>query len=514
MATPTRPVACHAVNTPRIGALADELRSICRAPSDGVSQPSLAAFVAGHRLTHRDVDALLVALAHDDGASSGPVVTGLAAAELDAAEDQEPMMEPGSDLAWMFGDEPESPPVRAADDLMGRAFDDLLGDWSRRGRQLARADVALLVSTRGLSPAQHGELADLLVEAGVELTDPAGPRPVRAAERGYEFHEDIVGQYLRAISRYSLIDGPREVELWSLITQGVAAQGELDGAAGETQSSDIRRSLRAQVEMGRHAFAELVCANLRLVVSIAKAKRYESCGVEFADRIQDGNLGLMRAAEKFDGSQGFKFSTYATWWIKQSIERGIGDRGSTIRVPIHFHERARQIERTASKLAARLGHRPSPAEIADALGMEQGQVQAVIDLTPSVISLDHLLGDEGDLRLSDVLVVEQERDGRTDPAEIVAHVMMREDLTSTLAAVLPAREVRILEYRFGIGTGDERTLDEIGKVFGVTRERIRQIQAGSMAMLRRSKRAVGLRGYIMDDSHGTSVGKCLEGNVQ
>jgi RNA polymerase sigma factor (sigma-70 family) len=247
-----------------------------------------------------------------------------------------------------------------------------------------------------------------------------------------------------------------------------------------------------------------------LVVSIAKARRYESCGVEFSDRIQDGNLGLMRAAHKFDGSKGFKFSTYATWWIRQSIERGIGDRGSMVRIPIHFHERVQKVRKAVSKLSMQLDRRPSLAEIAEATGMEPGHVQAVLDLTPSVVSLDCLLGDEGDLRLSDVLVAEDERDGRADPAEIVAHAMMREDLTRTLAAVLSTRALRIVERRFGVGTGDEQTLDEIGAAFGVTRERIRQIQNKSLDMLRQDARVAPLRAYVIDDSKVGPAGGHLE----
>jgi RNA polymerase primary sigma factor len=483
----------------------DELRTIRESHDGGLSRHFVAEFAARHRLTHRDVDALLAALDQDDSASPalGPVCTE----EVVPSEvDEDLIVAPGGDLAWMFGEEPESPPLRADDDFVGRALDDLLGDWSRRGGQLTRADVALLVSARGLSPVQHGELLDLLDDAGVELPDPMGPRPRRAAEQGYELHGKAVAQYLRAIGRYSLIDGSREIELWSLISQGAAAQGELDKTGGDALTLDVRRNLQAQVKVGRRAHAELVCANLRLVVSIAKARHYESCGVEFADRIQDGNLGLMRAADKFDGAKGFKFSTYATWWIRQSIERGIGDRCRIVRIPIHVHDRARKIRKMIYSLTARFDREPSLAEIADATGMEMGQVQAILDLTRPVASLDRLLGDEGDLHLSDVLIAEDDRDGRADPAEIVAHAMMRDDLTRTLAAVLPARAVRVLERRFGIGTGDEETLDEIGVSFGVTRERIRQIQNKSLDMLRENEYIASLRAYVMDDSKAGQTG--------
>jgi RNA polymerase primary sigma factor len=289
-----------------------------------------------------------------------------------------------------------------------------------------------------------------------------------------------------------------------LISQGLAAWGELHSAAENGLTPTVRRSLQTRAADGRRAHAELVCANLRLVVSIAKARHYEPSGVEFADRIQDGNLGLMRAADKFDGSKGFKFSTYATWWIKQSIERGIGDRGRTIRVPVHVHEQLQKVRRTVSKLAARFDREPTLAEISDVTGMEPGKLQAAMDLMRPLRSLDALLGDEGDLHLSDVLVREEERDGRTDPAEIIIHAMFLRDLTKILTMVLPERALRVVERRFGLATGDEETFEDIGADYGVTRERIRQIQVKSLKTLRESGQAAELRSYLVDDSKAGS----------
>ncbi|MDQ2587306.1 RNA polymerase subunit sigma [Saccharothrix yanglingensis] len=487
-------------NAPRVNDLAGELRVILQKHEAGSGRRFLAEFAARHRLTHRDVDALLSALEGNGADSPGSGAVDVKEVGPAEATVEEPMAAvPAPDFAWIFGDEPESAPLRAVDDVVGRAFDDLLGDWSRSGGQLARADVALLASARGLNSVEQGQLLVLLEGAGIELSVPGDLRPERAAEWGYEFRADVVGQYLEAIKRYPLIDGSREVELWALISQGVAARRELDETGNNALPADLRRNLQAQVAAGRRAHAELVCANLRLVVSIAKARHYDVCGVEFADRIQDGNVGLMRAADKFDGSKGFKFSTYATWWIRQAIERGIGDRGSTIRVPVYIHEQAHKIRKAISGLTARLDRSPVLSEIADATGIAPGQVQAVLDFTRPVISLDRLLGEEGDLRLSDVLMSEDERDGRADPAEIVTHAVMREDLTHTLAAILPARSVRVLERRFGIGTGDEETLDEIGAIFGVTRERIRQIQNQSLATLRQNRCVAALRSYVVND---------------
>jgi RNA polymerase sigma factor (sigma-70 family) len=411
------------------------------------------------------------------------------------------------DLAWMFEGEAEAPTPRASDDIVGRALDDLLGDWARKGGQLTRAEVALIATRGELSPSQHGELIALLEEVGVDLPPASDVRPRRPAPKGYELGDDSVRQYLRTISRYPLINAAREVELWSLISQGVAARRELDSADGDDLGLNVRRSLQERVLAGRQAHAELVCANLRLVVSIAKARHYETSGVEFADRVQDGNLGLMRAADKFDGSKGFKFSTYATWWIKQSIERGISDRGRTIRIPVHVHEKVVKVKKARSRLFARLDREPTLAELSDLTGLEPGQVQFMLDTMRPLRSLDELLGDEGDLHLSDVLVHDEDRDGRTDPVQIVIHEQLHDDLIRTLATLLPERAAGVLRRRFGIGTGEQATLESIAAVYGLTRERIRQIQDKALSKLRESSDAEAmLRPYLIDNSRAYQSG--------
>ena len=446
----------------------------------------------------RDVDWLFVALEQDKVSSIGEGFAGTSVDELSRTVVEPAEKPPGADLVWMFGDEPELTVLRSADDIVGQAFDDLLGDWLRKGGRLAQTDIALLVSKRGLSPLQHHDLSERLADAGVEPDDFAPPRRRNAMSRGD--HQDAVGQYLKALARYPLIDGPREIELWSLISQGVAARDGLNQSTGDALGAALHRSLLAQVERGRRAHAELVCANLRLVVSIAKLRHYESAGVEFLDRIQDGNCGLIRAAEKFDGSKGFKFSTYATWWIRQAIERGIGDRGRLIRIPIHMHEKVQQVRKSVRDLTGRLGKEPALAEIADDTHMKPGEIQALLDLDRPVISLDGLLGNDGDLRLSDVLAEEDDRDGRTDPAQVAVHAQMREHLTRALRSRLSMREVQVLERRYGIGTGNKETLEAIGASLGVSRERIRQIEKSSFAKLRESECTTSLRSYIMDDS--------------
>ncbi|MEW2591118.1 sigma-70 family RNA polymerase sigma factor [Micromonospora aurantiaca] len=511
-------------------ALVNELRTLLDRRGARAAQAVVADFVSRHRLTRRQVDALVVALTRKPSPAASQDVldtsepsaddprTEVAASislppefpetepdtsNVEAVRNEEEAA-PEDDLAWMFGGDPQAPTPRGADDVVGQAFDDLLGDWLRSG-QLSRADVAVLATKRSLSPAQHGEVLSLLEDAGVDLPRSASARPKHVAPKGYEHDGDSVAQYLRAIGRYALIGASREVELWSLISQGVAAQEELE-AGGQELALGTRSSLERRVVEGRRAHAELVCANLRLVVSIARQRHYDRSGVEFADRIQDGNMGLMRAADKFDGSLGNKFSTYATWWIRQSIDRGIADRGRTIRIPAHVHEKVQKVRRVVSRLTARLGREPTLTEISEETGVEPGSVQAILDLGRPLVSIDMLLGEEGDLRLSDVLLDDENRDGRTDPAEIVMHAMFRADVARTLAALLPERAVHVIERRFGLGTGDEETLDVIGADYGVTRERIRQIQVKALTTLQESKRAAALRSYLVDDSKAGEFG--------
>ncbi|MEV4705730.1 sigma-70 family RNA polymerase sigma factor [Actinoplanes sp. NPDC049316] len=523
-------------------ALVDELRAILDRDEGRRAQSLVADFVARHGLTHRDVDALLAMLAQrpmsyttapPDRSPVRPVVHLDAVAPAAAAASVVPQASPaevtggsGRDdddvrdeefsddgLDWMFGADPEPAPAsRVSDGVVGKALDDLLGDWTRTGGRLTRAEVALLVTRRGLSATQHGELLTLLEDAGVDLPSFTEAGPVRSTTTRHELHEDTVHHYLRDIGRYPLIDAAREVELWSLMKQGEAAQHTLDTNGNELSRKD-RRCLRDRIDEGNAAYTALVSANLRLVVSIAKARHFQQSSVEFADRIQDGNMGLMHAAHLFDGSKGYKFSTYATWWIRQRIERGVADNGRTIRIPVHVHEQIQRVRKAVRKLTARLDREPTLMEIAEATDMEPGKVQAMLDYMRPMLSIDMLLGDEGDLRLSDVLVHEHERDGRTDPAEIVGHAMLHADIERTLRELLPERAACVIERRFGLGTGEEETLDEIGAHYGVTRERIRQIQVKAMKTLREHEGAAALRAYVIDEPMEARTGSSAEGEA-
>ncbi len=502
--------------------LVNELRAIIGNREAHQAQSAIAEFVTRHRLTRRDIDALVVALAQPHARSdltrpsdsnSIPKALTTTATDVHDAEpdrlalDDDPQ---DGDVGWMFGDDPAPPVLNASDDVVGQTFDDLLGDWTRTGGRLSRADVALLATRRSLTAAQTGELLGLLADAGVELLASAGVGPVRSAMKGYELHEDTVRQYLREIGRFPLINAAREVELWSLMKQGEAAQAALDASQADL-SGEERRSLRERALEGQRAHAALVCANLRLVVSIAKARHYNQTSVEFADRIQDGNMGLMHAAHLFDGSKGYKFSTYATWWIKQHIERGIANHGRTIRIPVHVHQQLQKVRNAARKLANRLDREPTPDELADATGMEPGKVQAMLELSHPVRSMDVLLGEDGDLRLSDVLVHDEERDGRTDPASIVEHGTLRGEIDHILRGVLPDRAADVIRRRFGLGTGEEETLDDIGADYGVTRERIRQIQVKSVEKLQASMEMMALRAYLVE---GPAYSASVEGKAR
>ncbi|MFG1650963.1 RNA polymerase sigma factor RpoD/SigA [Micromonospora sp. NPDC049275] len=506
--------------------LVDELRGIIERHDKDRAQSLVADFAVRHRLTHRDVDALLVMLPRqrpsnssvasptrrevpasaspetdrsvvsDDYAAPAASHGSSPASKADASRSpEEESTDDGPD--WMFGEPPDLPASPASDEAVDRAFEDLLGDWSRTGGKLTHADVAMLVTRRALSVSQHGDLLCLLDGAGVGLPSSRDTGPARSADKGYEHHGDTIRQYLKAIGRYRLIGAGREVELWSLMKQGKAAQSTLEADWNELSRTE-RRSLRQRAQEGRDAHAELVCANLRLVVSIAKAKQYDGRGLEFTDRIQEGNLGLMHAAHLFDGSKGYKFSTYATWWIRQHIERAIANLGRTVRLPVHFVEQMRKVDKAVRRLTARLDRAPTLSELAEETGLDAGKVQAVLDHRRPQVSLDDLLGDEGDLRRSDILVTEQERDGRTDPAEIVCHAMFHADVERTLQKVLPERAVSVLRRRFGLGTDEQETLDDIGVDYGVTRERIRQIQVKALKTLREHRAAAALRAYVTD----------------
>ncbi|MGN0708359.1 MAG: RNA polymerase sigma factor RpoD [Faecalibacterium sp.] len=316
-------------------------------------------------------------------------------------------------------------------------LDELYAALEARGIRIAEDEPELPV----LDEAQIDRLEDELSAEGVALDDP-------------------VKTYLKEIGRVPLLTAEQEAEL------ARAAQ------AGDPQA---RRRLSE--------------ANLRLVVSVAK--RYAGRGLPFLDLIQEGNLGLIKATEKFEPDRGFKFSTYATWWIRQSITRAIADQGRTIRIPVHLVEHINRVKKTSGELLRRNGREPTPEEIAVALDMEPARVRELLQLAQDPISLETPVGEEEDAHLEDFI---QDEDVGI-PADEAGRQLLRRELMSVLKSLTP-REERVLTLRFGLEDGRARTLEELGKEFNVTRERIRQIEAKALRKLRHPSRAKRLRDYL------------------
>jgi len=286
--------------------------------------------------------------------------------------------------------------------------------------------------------------------------------------------EDLVRRYLKEIGAYELLTAEDEVELGKILEAAAEAGETLAGATRLARGERAR--LTALVEAGREARQRFIQSNLRLVVSIAK--RYQSSGLPLLDLVQEGNLGLMRAVEKFDYRKGFKFSTYATWWIRQAITRAIADKGRTIRVPVHMVETVAQVGRSAARLARSLGREATLDEVAAESGLPVEKVYEALRVSPDPVSLFEHVGDD-DAELADFL---EDRQAEA-PYEAAALAMRREEVRSVLAG-LSAREQRVLEMRYGLLTGEPYTLEEVGREFRLTRERIRQIEAKALSKLR------------------------------
>jgi RNA polymerase primary sigma factor len=304
---------------------------------------------------------------------------------------------------------------------------------------------------------------------------------------------DPVRMYLKEIGKVSLLTAEEEVSLAKRIEAGGAAASRYarllaDGAYDQLPAAE-RRSLRRQVTDGEHARQQLTQANLRLVVSIAK--RYVGRGVPMLDLIQEGNLGLMRAVEKFDYSRGFKFSTYATWWIRQAIHRAIADQSRTIRVPVHMVEWINKVVRVQRALMQQLEREPTLAELAAEVDLPEERVAEILRIsTQDPLSLDSPIGDEDDTSMADFIP-----DGGAAPLDLAARTMLAQTVLEVLAD-LSERESEVVRLRFGLEDGRPRTLEEVGKEFGVTRERIRQIESKTLAKLRHPQRSERLRDYL------------------
>jgi RNA polymerase primary sigma factor len=295
---------------------------------------------------------------------------------------------------------------------------------------------------------------------------------------------DTVGLYLKEMARVPLLNLEEEIDLATRIEKGREAQRKLSKA-----KSDVNAEWQAIYEDGLMARDHLVKANTRLVVSIAK--KYMMRGVPFLDLIQEGNLGLMKAVEKFDHQLGFRFSTYATWWIRQTITRAIADQGRTIRVPVHMSDRIRRVYRMARELEQQQGRKPSIEEIAKLMDMEPRKVQWMLKVSWQPLSLEHPVGEDEDSELGNFI----ENETSPTPTEATHNLLLKEKIEELLSTLTP-REARILRLRFGLQNGRSYTLEEVGKKFGLTRERIRQIEGRALRRLRHPRRSRQLRDYL------------------
>ncbi|OLF16900.1 sigma-70 family RNA polymerase sigma factor [Actinophytocola xanthii] len=297
---------------------------------------------------------------------------------------------------------------------------------------------------------------------------------------------DLVRVYLNGIGRTALLSAAEEVELAKRIEAGVFAQHMLE--SDESLKGKTRAELEALVRDGHRAKNHLLEANLRLVVSLAK--RYTGRGMPLLDLIQEGNLGLIRAVEKFDYTKGFKFSTYATWWIRQAITRGMADQGRTIRLPVHLVEQVNKLSRIKRDLHQQLGREATHEELAQEVGLTPEKVSDLLDHARDPVSLDMPVGSEEDAPLGDFI-----EDGEaTDAESAVISGLLHDDLRRVLAT-LDDREQSVIRLRYGLDDGQPHTLDQIGKRFGLSRERVRQIEREVMSKLRQGERAERLRAY-------------------
>jgi RNA polymerase primary sigma factor len=379
-----------------------------------------------------------------------------------------------------------APTADQVTDLISRA---------RESGTVALLDLNAAFERSELMPDAIDDIMRLLAEDGVEIVDPGsedsddqriagGPERVRRAGTS-----DLVRIYLREIGKVPLLTAQDEVELAKAIEAGLFAQEMLaSGDARAGGEGPTESELSIITDEGVRARQRLIEANLWLVVSIAK--RYIGRGMVFLDLIQEGNLGLIRAVEKFDYTKGYKFSTYATWWIRQAITRAIADQARTIRIPVHMVETINKMARVQRQLHQDLGREPTPAEVAIEMGMPPDRVAEIQRIAQEPVSLQAPIGEE-DSDLGDFI----EDADAVVPIEAAAFMMLQDQLEQVLDTLSP-REQRVIQLRFGLIDGHPRTLEEVGRDFGVTRERIRQIESKTLVKLRHPGRAQMLREYL------------------
>jgi len=358
--------------------------------------------------------------------------------------------------------------------------EDILEIYPEAARKSGQVDrLKIAIRSKGV---------EVLDDESVEAQNPSSSEGSEEDLSGLEniSSDDAVSLYLKEMSVTPLLTVEEELSLAQQIARGHQAKREITRYNG--QSPQRRRELETLIQEGRLAREALIKANTRLVVSIAR--RYIGRGVPFLDLIQEGNLGLMKAVEKYEYQRGFRFSTYATWWIRQSIIRSIADQGRTIRVPVHMVDRLRQIYKATREMEQKLGRTPTPQELAIQLDLDSAKLRWMLQVSQQPLSLESPVGDEDDSELG--MYVEDS--ASPSPAQLTYENMLRERVDEVLATLSP-REARILRLRFGLGQDRAYTLEEVGQKFGLTRERIRQIEGKALRRLRQPSRARLLREY-------------------
>jgi RNA polymerase primary sigma factor len=381
---------------------------------------------------------------------------------------------------------PSTGPVDEVDELEVQQVVDLVNRGRESGELTLRDLRETLISAdlgSELLPALVRRLADAKVDI---VEDERDPRPAGPADSG-SGTGDLVRLYLREIGKVPLLNAEQEVDLSKRVEAGLFAEHKL--ANGGEMTPSLRRDFNALVRDGRAAKQQLISANLRLVVSVAK--KYTGRGMTLLDLVQEGNLGLIRAVEKFDYAKGYKFSTYATWWIRQAIGRAMADQARTIRIPVHLVEQLNRLTRQQRQLVTTLGREPTDEELAEALDISVEQVADLRRISQDTVSLETAVGDDGESVLGDFI----EDADAVVPSDAAAFGAMQDELHGVLHS-LPEREREVIRLRYGLVDGRQHTLAEVGSRLGLTRERIRQIEKETLRELRSGNTSRRLREYL------------------
>ena len=456
--------------------------------------------------TQKELEEMANALLAEDDKNKKADAKSAEAAEKDDAKPAEDKKEKGK-----LDDKTIAPLPAAALIMANEKLRDMLAKGKKKGK-LDANEVSDVLDEMDLESEQMDRIYDSLEALGIEvgtedflsnIDDDIEPPMEEIAEIEEEelvdpntlvdsFNiDDPVRMYLKEIGRVPLLSADEEVVLATAMSAGRAAQERIDEAAEneETIPDEELAQLKKDIKEGNKAKQKLAEANLRLVVSIAK--RYVGRGMLFLDLIQEGNLGLIKAVEKFDYTKGYKFSTYATWWIRQAITRAIADQARTIRIPVHMVETINKVIRVSRQLLQELGHDPSPEEISAEMNMPVDKVREILKIAQEPVSLETPIGEEEDSHLGDFIPDE----AASEPSEAASFTLLKEQLVDVLGTLTP-REEKVLKLRFGIEDGRTRTLEEVGKEFNVTRERIRQIEAKALRKLRHPSRSKKLKDFL------------------